>query len=57
LPLKILVWEDVDGSTWLSYNDPSWVAKRHSLGPDVEATIKTMTGVLHAVSTAAAGSQ
>src|ERR1700728_4238760 len=31
LPLKILVWQDVAGATWLSYNDPSWVAKRHGI--------------------------
>src|SRR5215831_5438365 len=22
LPLKVLVWQDASGSTWLSYNDP-----------------------------------
>ena len=55
LPLKVLVWQDADGITWLSYNDPAWLANRHGLGPDVEATIKTMTGALHAVTAAAAG--
>jgi len=29
LPLKVLVWQDEGGNTWLSYNDPSWLAKRH----------------------------
>lgn len=57
LPLKVLVWQDADGSTWLSYNDPTWLAKRHELGPDVEATVKTLTGALHAVTAAAAGSE
>ena len=57
LPLKVLVWQDADGSTWLSYNDPTWLAKRHGLGPDVEATVKTLTGALHAVTAAAAGSE
>src|SRR5262245_6748097 len=57
LPLKVLVWQDADGGTWLSYNDPAWLAKRHGLGPDVEATVKTLTGVLHAVTAAAAGSE
>jgi uncharacterized protein (DUF302 family) len=32
LPLKALVWQDASGSTWLSYNNPSWLAKRHGLG-------------------------
>ena len=57
LPLKVLVWQDADGSTWLSYNDPTWLAKRHGLGSDVEATVKTLTGVLHAVAAAAAASE
>jgi hypothetical protein len=29
---KALVWHDGSGSTWLSYNDPGWLAKRHGLG-------------------------
>jgi len=57
LPLKVLVWQDADGSTWLSYNDPTWLAQRHGVGPDVEATVKTLTGALHAVTAAAAGSE
>ena len=32
LPLKMLVWQDAAGDTWLSYNDPDWIAKRHGLG-------------------------
>src|ERR1700676_929482 len=27
LPLKALVWQDGAGDTWLSYNDPAWLAK------------------------------
>ena len=57
LPLKILVWQDAAGSTWLSYNDPSWLAKRHELGPDVEATVNALTTATHAVAKAASGSQ
>src|SRR5260370_29856451 len=32
-PLKGLVLEDNSGATWLSYNDPSWLAKRHGPRP------------------------
>ena len=32
LPLKTLVWEDASGKTWLSYNAPDWLAKRHGIG-------------------------
>src|SRR6476469_4170568 len=31
LPLKALVWEDAAGSTWISYNEPSWIAQRHGI--------------------------
>src|SRR5216684_4916898 len=47
LPLKALVWQDRSGNTWLSYNDPSWLAKRHGLGHEVEATVSAMTTALH----------
>ncbi len=29
LPLRALVWQDEAGTTWLSYNDPVWLATRH----------------------------
>jgi uncharacterized protein (DUF302 family) len=32
LPLKALIWQDADGATWLSYNDPHWIAARHGAG-------------------------
>ena len=31
LPLKILVWEDARGRTWLSYNSPAYLKERHGL--------------------------
>jgi uncharacterized protein (DUF302 family) len=31
LPLKALVWQDASGDTWLSWNDPAWLAARHSV--------------------------
>ncbi len=57
LPLKALVWQDGSGDTWLSYNDPSWFAKRHGLDREVEATINAMTGALEAIARAAAAPQ
>jgi uncharacterized protein (DUF302 family) len=56
LPLKALVWEDASGATWLSYNDPSWLAKRHGLGRDVEAAVSAMAAVLNAVTKTASTS-
>jgi uncharacterized protein (DUF302 family) len=31
LPLKVLLWEDADGSSWLAYNDPAYITNRHGL--------------------------
>jgi uncharacterized protein (DUF302 family) len=53
LPLKALVWQDAAGKTWLSYNDPEWLAKRHGLGGETEAAVKMMTGALAAFAKAA----
>ena len=53
LPLKALVWQDVSGNTWLSYNDPRWIAKRHGLGQEADSTANAMAGVLNALVKAA----
>jgi uncharacterized protein (DUF302 family) len=53
LPLKVLVWQDAAGDTWLSYNDPGWLAKRYGLGHGVETTVSTMTAALDAMAKAA----
>ena len=55
LPLKVLVWQDASGTTWLSYNDPNWLAQRHGLDETTKAAINAMTGALKAVSDKAAG--
>jgi uncharacterized protein (DUF302 family) len=57
LPLKILIWQDEAGNTWLSYNDPSWFAKRHGANHNVDATITALTAVLNALARAATGAQ
>jgi uncharacterized protein (DUF302 family) len=53
LPLKALVWQDASGDTWLSYNDPDWLAQRHGLGAETEPAVKIMTSALAAVAKAA----
>jgi len=57
LPLKALVWQDAAGDTWLSYNDPSWLAKRHGLGHEADAAVNAMTGALGALAKAATGAR
>jgi len=56
LPLKALVWQEASGDTWLSYNDPAWLAQRHGVGSEVEAPVRAMTAMLGAVTRAATGS-
>jgi uncharacterized protein (DUF302 family) len=53
LPLKALVWQDASGNTWLSYNDPGWLAQRHGLGGETQAAVGMMTAALDAVAKAA----
>lgn len=31
LPQKALIWEDAQGKTWLTYNDPEYLVKRHAI--------------------------
>jgi uncharacterized protein (DUF302 family) len=54
LPLKALVWEDAGGNTWISYNEPAWIAQRHHAG-NVERVVSNMTAALRAIATTAAG--
>jgi uncharacterized protein (DUF302 family) len=35
LPLKILVWEDVQGKVWIAYNSPNYLRERHNIPPDL----------------------
>ncbi len=53
LPLKALVYADADGKSWLAYNDPAWLARRHGLGPEVAPTVEAMTAALGALARAA----
>ena len=39
LPLKLLVWEDVQGKVWISYNSPQYLQKRHALPEDLVQNI------------------
>jgi uncharacterized protein (DUF302 family) len=49
LPLKALIWQDDAGTTWLSYNDPAYLAKRHRLADSVMTTIDALTSALQAI--------
>ncbi len=55
LPLRILVWQDERQKTWLSYNEPRWLAHRHGVGVEVQPVLDAMTRALEAVASVAAG--
>ena len=54
LPLKVLVWEDAAGKTWISYNEPKWIVQRHGV-VNAQPIVTKMADLLSAISTAAAG--
>jgi len=56
LPLKALVWEDEVGKTWISYNEPGWIAQRHGVS-NANLTVSKLTDLLSAMITSAAGPQ
>ncbi|MGH7081512.1 MAG: DUF302 domain-containing protein, partial [Acetobacteraceae bacterium] len=52
LPLKALVWQGAAGKTFLSYNDPTWLAHRHDLGAAVRQTVAALGDALTALAAA-----
>jgi uncharacterized protein (DUF302 family) len=39
LPLKVLVWEDAQGKTWIAYNRPEYIIARHGLPAPLAANL------------------
>jgi uncharacterized protein (DUF302 family) len=56
LPLKALVWQDAEGKTWISYNEPSWIAQRHGV-TNAERIVSKMVDLLTAITATAASHQ
>ena len=56
LPLKALVWQDAAGKTWLSYNEPGWIAQRHGVA-NAEQVVSKMAAALSAMSRTATNTQ
>lgn len=55
LPMKVLVWQDAAGKTWLSYVDPASMAKRYELPPETATAVGNLAGALKALTAKAAG--
>jgi len=50
LPLKVLVWEDAQGKTWVAYNRPEYIVARHGLPAALAANL---AGVIPLIAAAA----
>jgi uncharacterized protein (DUF302 family) len=55
LPLKALAWQDEAGKVWVSYNDMSWLARRHELPAAAEPTVAALAATIAGLCAAAAG--
>lgn len=56
LPLRALVWQDEAGTTFLSYNDPAYLTRRHGLGDSAQPVVNAMSSALRAMADKATGS-
>jgi uncharacterized protein (DUF302 family) len=54
LPLKALGWEDSGGQTWITYNDPLWLAARHNIETQAVGPATAIRTLLAAVTQGAA---
>lgn len=57
LPLKALVWQDENGATWLSYNDPEWLVQRHGGAGVTEKAVDAISAALKALAASATSAQ
>ncbi len=46
LPLKALLWEDVEGHSWLAYNDPAYIVGRHDVSAGLAANLAAVIPLL-----------
>lgn len=54
LPQKALIWKDSEGETWISYNNPGYLAKRHSISnckKVISKIEKALAGITKAAAT------
>jgi uncharacterized protein (DUF302 family) len=56
LPMKVLVWEDAEGTVWLAYVDPQELAERYGIDEDHEV-VKKLQQALDTFTTAATAEQ
>ncbi|WP_045834952.1 DUF302 domain-containing protein [Hyphomicrobium sp. 99] len=55
LPTKVLVWQDDNGVTWLSYQDIGWLVSRYGIASAVRPTVDKLSSLLRLLTEEAAG--
>jgi uncharacterized protein (DUF302 family) len=48
LPLKIVVWEDVEGQVWVSFNSADYLRERHGLAAEHLPTLAVVEALAEA---------
>jgi uncharacterized protein (DUF302 family) len=48
LPLRVLVWQDQDAQVWVSYTEPSSLARRFEIPADLIRVLAAVEGVVDA---------
>jgi len=54
LPLKVLVWDDAQGATWMACNAPEYIVARHGLGESMAANLAGPLAILKQMAAPAA---
>ena len=54
LPLKILIWEDAKGKTWVTYNSPSYLQKRHNISVELLPNVSVIEALQRGLRNSAA---
>ena len=55
LPQKLLVWQDENEQTWMTYNNPIYIADRHKLADDCRGSLNKIANALANFTKAASG--
>ncbi len=49
LPLKVLVWEDSTGKTWITFNEASYLQERHNVPAELVKNIAVVEALVDQV--------
>lgn len=52
LPQKALIWKDASAGTWISYNDPRYIEKRHNIDGCEQVILKIEKALANIIKTA-----